>query len=292
MKRVSTALAILLALTMLLTGCASAQERQQRKEALNILSGTATTTYALSTGTTIENQTLYSDSKLTVQLAGIQGTPTDPELVLAIKNGTRGTVYFSVDALVFNGWQVDGWSDPYEIGARSVVLATVSCSDPLTDCGITDIESVGINYAVYDNGYEDLAQGSALCQTSAPASDEEVQIDGVPLMEEDGFVVKATNVRMGSSSRVSLYLENQTDRAVYLETLHVRVNGEPVEMWMWEKLLPSARRMSSTSLYEEDTYDSVSLESGDIITFDLQVKDYDSSTILLTKSVTLDTSNF
>ena len=72
---------------------------------LNALNG-GETEYSLSTGTTLENQELFDGRNVIVQLAGITGTPEYPELKLAVRNGTRENLNFSVNSLVINGWEV------------------------------------------------------------------------------------------------------------------------------------------------------------------------------------------
>lgn len=94
MKRVLS-LFLILFLVFALTGCMSDEERQSRKEALNALNG-GETEYSLSTGTTLENQELFDGRNVIVQLAGITGTPEYPELKLAVRNGTRENLNFSV----------------------------------------------------------------------------------------------------------------------------------------------------------------------------------------------------
>ena len=113
MKRVLS-LFLILCLVFALTGCMSDEERQSRKEALNALNG-GETEYSLSTGTTLENQELFDGRNVIVQLAGITGTPEYPELKLAVRNGTRENLNFSVNSLVINGWEVDGWLDLYDV---------------------------------------------------------------------------------------------------------------------------------------------------------------------------------
>ena len=59
MKRVFVCLILSLAVLLTLTGCMSEEERQSRKEALSVLRAIPVRIMPLSTGTTLENQTLY-----------------------------------------------------------------------------------------------------------------------------------------------------------------------------------------------------------------------------------------
>ena len=132
MKRLTAAL-LAAALFLTLTGCADASERQSRKTALRILRGDDLG-YQLSTGTAVENQEVYNDGSIVIQLGGISGTPDDPQLVLAVKNGSRKEITFTPQRCFINGWQTDCWSDVYEIAGHSTITATVSISsDSLYD---------------------------------------------------------------------------------------------------------------------------------------------------------------
>ena len=148
MKRVLS-LFLILCLVFALTGCMSDEERQSRKEALNALNG-GETEYSLSTGTTLENQELFDGRNVIVQLAGITGTPEYPELKLAVRNGTRENLNFSINSLVINGWEVDGWLDLYDVSPRTVTMGTIQCGSDLSLCGVTDISSVEPSFDIYD----------------------------------------------------------------------------------------------------------------------------------------------
>ena len=124
MKRITAAL-LAAALFLTLTGCADASERQRRKTALRILRGDDLG-YHLSTGTAVENQEVYNDGSIVIQLGGISGTPVDPQLVLAVKNGTRKEITFTPQRCFINGWQTDCWTDVYEIAGHSTITATTS----------------------------------------------------------------------------------------------------------------------------------------------------------------------
>ena len=156
MKRV---LCFLLSLCLLgaLTGCMSQEEREARKEALTALNGNSNGAYSLSNGTMVENQTLYSDDNIIIQLAGITGTPDYPELKLAVRNGSRDTINLSIDHLVINGWQVDGWLDLYDVSPRTVTMGTIQCGSSLAECGVTDVVTLELGFEIYDGDYDTVA---------------------------------------------------------------------------------------------------------------------------------------
>lgn len=293
MKRV---LCFLLSLCLLvaLTGCMSTEEREIRKEALNALNGNSNGDYSLSNGTMVENQTLYSDDNIIIQLAGITGTPEYPELKLAIRNGSRDTINLSIDHLVINGWQVDGWLDLYDVSPRTVTMGTIQCGNSLAECGITDVVTLELGFDIYDGDYDTVASVSTFTETS---STQDVDVDlvpeGITLLEEDGVTLKAVNLSSGSyGTMLFLCLINDTGRTLILNATQARYNGEPVELYFYDQVNPGCKRILSEEIYHEDTYESLQMEDSDKLTFNLEIQDWDTGIVLHQVEVSLTPADF
>lgn len=293
MKRV---LCFLLSLCLLvaLTGCMSQEEREARKEALTALSGDSNGTYSLSNGTMVENQTLYSDGDIIIQLAGITGTPDYPELKLAIRNGSRDTINFSINHLVINGWQVDGWLDLYDVSPRTVTMGTIQCGNSLAECGITDVVTIELGFEIYDGDYDTVSSVSVVMDTSSP---EEVDVnelpDGITLFEEDGVTLKAVNLASGSyGTTVLLCLVNETGRTLAPNATQAQCNGEPVELYFYDRVNPGCKRILSEEIYHEDTYETLQMEDDDELTFNLEIQDWDTGIVLHQVDVSLTPGDF
>lgn len=293
MKRV-LCLILSLAVLLTLTGCMSKEELRSRKEALSVLKGHSGQNYALSTGTTLENQTLYSGGDIVIQLAGITGTPESPELVLAVRNGTRDTINLSVDSMVINGWEVDGWLDLYDIPARTVTMGTIQSSGDLTRSGVEDVVTVDLGFEIYNDDYDTLATVSCSMSTNSLAQvDLSAVPQGITLLEEDGITVKAVDLISGSDgTSISLYVQNDTGRTVTLNAAQARCNGEPVELWFYDRVSPGCRRMVTEYVYSEDTYESLELADEDQITFQMDLQDWDTGITLNQADVALTPADF
>jgi len=295
MKRVMAAV-LLFALLFVSTSCMSAEEREARKEALSALNGASDGAYSLSTGTTIENQNLYDDQGIIIQLAGIQGPPAQPVLVLAVKNGSRRDITLDVDQLSINGWQVDGWCDLYQVESHSITIGTIECSSDLSFCGVSDVGQVDLDFSIRDaDTYEDLAAVCTSFSTSAADSlDLASPPDGITLLEGSDFLVRAVSFSSSvyNGTWLCLYLENNSLLGLFLEASHARLNGQPIELWFWDSTAPGSRRILTEYLYDEDTYDDILLEPGDVLTFDLSICDYDTGAVLATQNISLSPEDF
>lgn len=293
MKRV-LCLLLSLSLLLVLTGCMSQEELQSRKEALTVLKGNSGDNYSLSTGTTLDNQTLYSDGNIVIQLAGITGTPQSPTLRLAVRNGSRSTISMTVNSLVINGWEMDGWLDLYDIPARTVTMGSIETSGDLTLCGVTDVVTVDLAFEIYDEDYNTVASVSCSMTTnSLEQVDTTLVPQGITLLEEDGITIKAVDLISGSNgTSLSLYVQNDTGRTLTLNAAQARCNGEPVELWFYDKVSPGCKRMVTEYVYSEDTYESLELKDQDELTFQLDLQDWDTGITLHQADVALTPADF
>lgn len=293
MKRV-LCLLLSLSLLLVLTGCMSQEELQSRKEALTVLKGNSGDNYSLSTGTTLDNQTLYSDGNIVIQLAGITGTPQSPTLRLAVRNGSRSTISMTVNSLVINGWEMDGWLDLYDIPARTVTMSSIETSGDLTLCGVTDVVTVDLAFEIYDEDYNTVASVSCSMTTnSLEQVDTTLVPQGITLLEEDGVTIKAVDLISGSNgTSLSLYVQNDTGRTLTLNAAQARCNGEPVELWFYDKVSPGCKRMVTEYVYSEDTYESLELKDQDELTFQLDLQDWDTGITLHQADVALTPADF
>lgn len=293
MKRV-LCLLLSLSLLLVLTGCMSQEELQSRKEALTVLKGNSGDNYSLSTGTTLDNQTLYSDGNIVIQLAGITGTPQSPTLRLAVRNGSRSTISMTVNSLVINGWEMDGWLDLYDIPARTVTMGSIETSGDLTLCGVTDVVTVDLAFEIYDEDYNTVASVScSMATNSLEQVDTTLVPQGITLLEEDGITIKAVDLISGSNgTSLSLYVQNDTGRTLTLNAAQARCNGEPVELWFYDKVSPGCKRMVTEYVYSEDTYESLELKDQDELTFQLDLQDWDTGITLHQADVSLTPADF
>lgn len=289
MKR-ATALLVLLSLLLSLTGCMTAEEKQARKDALDILNGSAAGRYTLDNGTAVDQQTLVDQDSIVVELAGLQGDPASPQLVLAVKNGSRNAISLGVDSLLINGWETSGWCEAYEIAPRSVTTTTIFCDETLYQCGIEDVFTVDLALTVYNvENYEALCSVSTYMTSDSTAEFDPSRIpDGIPLLDETDFRVYAVHFpASGDQGSITLFLENNTSRKVTYSLSRTRLNGEPVELWFWYDVSGGARSIFTEWLYDEDTFEALPVAAGDELTFDLTVSDYDTGITLATQSVSL-----
>ena len=294
MKRL---LSLLLALVLCvgLTGCLSHEEQQNRKLAMELVNGSSSVEYALSTGTTLKGQRIYEDnSGLIVYLAGIKGTPRAPQLVLAVKNGTRHDLSMSVANLTYNNWAADGWVDTFDFDAHSASMTTISCDNTFALLNLADIHTLSMDLFIYTSSqYDQVANASISLDLGNEPWVDDYQAQGIPLLDSNQVQVVAQSLRNRSDqAQISLYANNQSNRSIRIASSNITLNDKPVEMFLWSSLSPNARRMIQENIMEEDTYNELSLAPNDELKFRLQISDDETGAVLDEVDVTLHNSDF
>lgn len=286
-------LALVMALAMLcaLTGCVSDSERQARKEALNALNGSYGS-YALNDGTTIEPIELFNNNDVIVKLVGIIGESDDIRLLFAVRNGTRKDINLSADTLLINGWSLSSYFDESTVKAHSVTMVSMSSMSGYDDCvylKAAPVWSLGLDITMYNSDYDQIGSVNYSTYTSSYTGDENIEpLDGYTIVDESGILIRLTNMTTSESgTKLTMYAQNDSSRHIAIGTNRARLNGNPVEMWMWNGLVSGARYLDTERISEEDTYGDVVVSADDELTFNLEVSDYDNGTTLISKDITV-----
>ena len=290
MKRLF-ALALALCLVFSLTGCGSKADRTDRKEALSAMKGNYTTDYAMDDVTEITPTELYNDSDIIIKLVGISGTTDAPSLAFAVRNGTKSTLHFSVNYLQINGCVMNCYFDKSQLSARTVTMNTLEAYNdfsPLNPYG-DYVWSISLSFDLYDDDYNTIGTVTYDDTTSSYTGDEEpVTLEGYNLLDQDGFTANILQVDIGeTASTVTMYFQNDTDQHIYFSTNHVTLNGEEASLWFWDELQANARTLEYSYIYDEDTYDNIVLSDEDELSFSLEVTNYDTGEVLISKDYTM-----
>ena len=291
MKRIGAAL-LAAALILSLAGCASEAERQSRKTALLILRGDDLG-YSLSTGTRAENQTLYDDGTIQVQLGGIEGTPDAPVLVLAVKNGRRKPIYFAPQTCLINGWQTDCWADANDLPGHSTTTVRIDASYRLELVQPSDISTVHMDFDLYDEDYISISSASFDLQLTDEEPTDNFSLDGVVLLDDGDYkvVTRLSPSTDGIGTALCTYFENKTNREVNFSTTKATLNDEAIEYMLYQSVVPNARCISVDSLYDRDSYDNISLTDDDVLNYKLVITDYNSDVLLVERDISLNISD-
>lgn len=294
MKRL---LPLILALVMCLglTGCLSQEEQQSRKLALELVNGTSTADYALSTGTAFEGRRIYEDnSGLIIYLAGITGTPQAPQLVLAVKNGTGKDLSASVLNLTYDNWMADGWMEPYDFPSHSATMATLCCEPNFSLLNLSDIHTMSFDLEIYlTNHYDHVATVSVDLTLGDEEWEDNYTIQGIPLMDSHDVLITGQALKnISDEAQATFYIDNQSDRPIRVESSHVTLNETAVELFLWDPVAPNARRMLNANIREIDSFDPVTIQPDDVLSIRLQISDLETGSVLDEVNVTLRASDF
>ncbi len=293
MKRICGLLMVLCMLGVLLTGCGSREDRAARKEALNALSDNYQTTYSVE-GTTIEPTKLLSQDDVELKLIGITGTVQEPSLMFAVRNGTRGTIHLSMTSLVVNGWVLGSYFENSDVSSHTVTTAEVvsynDFSSLLAAAGAEDyIWSISMRIDIYDNEFNSIGSVSYEAATSSTTGGEEpVALDGLTVLEKDGITVKLAQTNVDDTrSELVFYLENDTGLDIDLASRKVYLNDTLVDMWLWSEVLPYTRCAVSGRVADGDTYDDIVVTAEDKLSFNLEVYNFETGEVLISKDITI-----
>lgn len=265
-------IAALLAACMILAlaGCTSSEDRAARREALEILDGRGPS-YALDTGTSIESQEIYNNGQIRVVLAGIQGDPQRPELVLAIHNGSRKEIRFSPQSFGVNGWTLSCYCDTYRISGHSVTTAVVESYGALALANVSDVAEVAFSYRIMDNDYNALVEDTVTVTTDTQNADTSSTPDCYTILDNGSFKVGLYLQATRYDSYLCTYVEDNASYDAYVEIDDVYLNGEELSVLSYLYVASGFRAIGSESMYYAEDYEDVTIQPEDQLTLSLVI---------------------
>lgn len=245
----------------------------------------------MSDGAEITPEEIYNDGEIIIKLVGIGGTADSPSLAFAVRNGTKETLHFSPTYLRINGCTMNCYLDKTQLSKHTVTMVTMDAYNsfsPLDPYGDT-VWSVDLSMDLYDDDYNGMGTVVFSGNTTSYTGEEEpITLEGYSLLNQDGFVVNALALDIDeTTSSMTLYFQNDSDRYVYVSTNHVFLNGTEVALWFWNELDTNTRTLETSYIYDKDSYDDIILSDEDELSFELEVTDFDSSEVLISKNITI-----
>ncbi|MBR1780228.1 MAG: hypothetical protein IJ751_02355 [Oscillospiraceae bacterium] len=317
-KNLALLLCALMALGLLTSCTGHALENREQEQAIAILNGESARSYSLSTGTTLEGQTLYNADDIVVQLAGITGDPEDFTLELAVRNGSRRDISISLDRIRVDGWERTGWSDLYQVDSHSVALGGIRCEANIPEWYTPeDVGEIELKLSIFDaDDYSSYADSLTYTLVTSAGPQANTSPEGELLLEEAGLSVSLLDLYCSDyDAELYFYIRNESGHDVYCEAEDAALNGQRCDLWFYERIGADGYDIFEATLYpsfdEDEGYDShddyvfydenidyaeeplwdsgwtFSPQPGDEIAFTLTFYDNGSDQVLLSQPITI-----
>ena len=243
----------------------------------------AETTAASSSGITLEPQLLLEKDgiKITAQ-EWVTDEYWGNGIKLLVENDTDKKVSVSTNALIVNNYMVtDTFVADVAAGKKTNEVLYLD-SDELEAAGVDNIGQIVIYFCAYDSeSYDTLwdadvvtLQTSAYAQMDMTADEEK---EGLELFNEAGIRVVGMAVDENSywGKSILFYIENTSDKNVYVSVEDLSINGYMIEPYYSQMLYAGKKAVSAMDLLQNDL-DANNIESIDEV--ELKFKVYDAVT--------------
>ena len=256
---------------------------QQRPQAAETTAGETTvaeTNAASSSGITLEPQLLLEKDGIKITA---QEWVTDEfwgnGIKLLVENDTDKKVSVSTNALIVNNYMVtDTFVADVAAGKKTNEVMYLD-SDELEAAGVDNIGQIEIYFCAYDSeSYDTLwdadvvtLQTSAYAQMDMTADEEK---EGLELFNEAGIRVVGMAVDENSywGKSILFYIENTSDKNVYVSVEDLSINGYMIEPYYSQMLYAGKKAVSAMDLLQNDL-DANNIKSIDEVELKFQVYD-------------------
>ena len=251
----------LLAGMLLLAGCSSSEA-----DAASVTS--AETSYAGASEAEQETQDVTLAETVLFDQDGIRVTATGlstdslfgPELNLLVENDSAQNIVVQPNYCMVNGYMMDGLLSADVAAGKKANDTLDFLSNALARCGIETITDIELDLVVSDgDSWQTLYEtGPVILQTSAAGQYTQTYDDsGEEIYNQNGIRVVAKSVNddlfgMG----IKFYLENNTDKAIIVNTDNVSVNGYMMTDLFYSDLAPRSHAVDTLTLLGSELEDN------------------------------------
>lgn len=238
--------------------------------------------YAISDYVVFDNET----AAMTIQRGGCDEWGNISFDVLC-ENKTDKKLTFSADSLVVNGWSVGGYlGTEVEAGESEVGTLDIWASD-MKNIGLENPDQVVMNFRLYDEeGWWDDVYLMNETYTIYPTGLTEDQIvvperrtgaNEVTVADNDVFtfvILDGEKDETWGSFEIHAYVENKTDKPLYVAWEDVTVNGKDLDPY-FSVTIPAGQRTVSEMMFGVNELEDNEIETVEDVAFTLKAMDDD-----------------
>ena len=243
-------------------------------------------------GATLDSTVIYDWEDVVVTVVGLEGETREPAVKILLENNSSANLYLSLDALVINGVYIDAY-ESIDASAGKKANGSIPISlEELERAGIETIATITfVNARLIDNdSFDTLGEVTCDLVTNVGADyEQEVDLSGQELANQDDVRILFKGLEKGDyDTNIVMLVENGTGSEIVVELVELKINGTPVENFMYSSVSAGSCRYLALDMLHS------SLESEGIaeiqeISIQLQVMNHDTyQTVLTTEAISLE----
>lgn len=252
MKKNLRLLAVVLCLTLFATmalGSGSSDSGEQETTEDNVEDTSAVS---------VDEQILFEGNDIKITATGMEDGLFGTELKLLIENNSAKSVTIQARSANVNGFMVNTMMSADVAAGKKANDSLTFETSGLKDCGIEAIATMEFSFHIMDSEtWEDIVDTDTIIVNTSIASTyvQEVDDSGEVLVETNGVKIVGKGLSANDSfwgPGVILYIENNSDKNITIQTRDVSVNGFMVETIMSEEVVPGKKAMSAVQFLSSD----------------------------------------
>lgn len=210
------------------------------------------------TAVSIEEQVLYDENDIKITATGIEDGWLGTELKLLIENNTDQSITVQAKNANVNGYMVTTMMSADVAAGKKANDSLTFETSGLKECGIDSIATMEFAFHIFDaESWDDIVDTDMIkIETSIAESYTQTYDDsGEVLVDSNGIKIVGKGLSADDSfwgPGVILYIENNTDQDVTVQTRDVSVNGFMTEASMSEDIVAGKRAISAVQFYSSD----------------------------------------
>jgi len=206
----------------------------------------------------IEEQILYEGNDIKITATGLEDGLFGTELKLLLENNTSKAVTVQARKANVNGFMVSTMMSVDLAAGKKANDALTFETSGLKDCGIEQIATIEFSFHIMDaETWEDIVDTETIVVNTSVASTYTQVVDdsGDVLVDSNGIKIIGKGLSASDSfwgPGVILYIENNSDKDVTIQTRDVSVNGFMVDSSMSEDIVVGKKAISAVQLFSTD----------------------------------------
>lgn len=210
------------------------------------------------TEVSIEEQVLYDEKDIKITAKGIKDGWMGTELALLIENNSGKGITVQARNANVNGYMVPTTMSADVASGKKANDSLTFETSGLKECGIETIAKVEFSFHIFDTeSWDDIVNTDVIkIATSAADSYKQTYDDsGNVLVDKKGIRIIEKGLTEDDSfwgPGIVLYIENNSDRDITVQTADVSVNGFMVDATMSEDVIAGRKAMSAVQFLSTD----------------------------------------